>query len=718
MLNISQIEKELKSTEKINQEIAFDILQSLCFLASTEPDNNQIQLLLLRVLDRKEEFSGFLEVINGLIQHFGLYPYLDISLLTTKEAIIREIHRPALLNNDIESQDFSNEGVVFHRVQYEVFQHLMNGENVILSAPTSFGKSALIDSLVESKKFQNIIIVVPTIALIDETRRRIFGLNCGYKIITHASQHLEEKNIFILTQERVVDFPNLPNFDIFIIDEFYKLDPRKEEGERAMTLNHAFYKLHKKSKQFYLLGPNIENISEALPEKVNCRFIRTDYATVVTELIRVKTKKKNASNKLIELCNNIQDSTLIYCASPNRAREIANLLIENLTWKGEGLQEASEWVAEHYHEDWTFVKGLKYGIGIHHGKIPRALAHLCIKGFNEGKLPFLICTSTLIEGVNTKAKNVIILDNKIASQKYDFFTFNNIKGRSGRMFKHFIGKVYLFNDPPQESLPLIEMPLFAQNPKNTTESLIIQLDKDDMTDDSWKRVEKYYSEDFLSLETIKSNAGIEPELQVKLAKFLLNNAKIVSSLAWEGYPEYSQLELLCQIIWEFFKKGDPNKLIFTFRVLAFKINQLRNNSISQIILSDLNRYQNQKSTDEIIECVLDFIRNWAQFHFPRLAMAVCRIQNDVANKLGLEKADYSFYCGQVENLFLDPALIALDEYGLPLPLAERLSDRLETESMDIAMDSLLRLDLSELDLSSFEKSLLEDVIKYIDQSRI
>lgn len=713
MLNISQIEKELKSTEKINQDIAFYILQSLCFLASTEPDNNQVQQLLLRVLDKKEEFSGFLEVINSLIQHFGLYPYLDTNLLTAKDAIIREIHRPALLNNHGENQDFSNEGIVFHRIQYEVFQYLMNGENIILSAPTSFGKSALIDSLVESKKFQNIIIVVPTIALMDETRRRIFRLNCGYKIITHISQKLKEKNIFILTQERVVDFPELPSFDIFIIDEFYKLDPRKEEGERAMTLNHAFYKLYKKSKQFYLLGPNIENISGTLPEKVNCRFIRTDYATVVTEMIPINATKKNMNEKLIELCNTIQDSTLIYCSSPNRAREIANILINTLTWKGEGLQEASDWIAEHYHQDWTFVKGLRHGIGIHHGKIPRALAHLCIKGFNEGKLPFLICTSTLIEGVNTKAKNVIILDNKIATKKYDFFTFNNIKGRSGRMFRHFVGKVYLFNDPPQDSLPLIEMPLFTQDSQNTTESLIIQLDKDDMKYESWARVEKYYAEEFLGLETIKSNAGIEPESQVELAKFLLKNIEITSYLAWEGHPKYEQLQILCEVIWQFFVKNNQFHEVKSGKQLTFMLNRLRLKSIKEIISQEI--IHNKPSPADIsIEKTLGFIRHWAQFHFPRLAMTVCRIQNDVANKLNLVKADYSFYCGQVENLFLDSALIALDEYGLPLPLAEKLSNKLETESIDVAIDSLSRLDLSELDLNSFETSLLEDVKKYIN----
>ena len=30
----------------------------------------------------------------------------------------------------------------------------------------------------------------------------------------------------------------------------------------------------------------------------------------------------------------------------------------------------------------------------------------------------MVCTSTLIEGVNTKAKNVIVYDNKIAKKKF------------------------------------------------------------------------------------------------------------------------------------------------------------------------------------------------------------------------------------------------------------------------------------------------------------
>ena len=63
-------------------------------------------------------------------------------------------------------------------------------------------------------------------------------------------------------------------------------------------------------------------------------------------------------------------------------------------------------------------------------------------------LPILICTSTLIEGVNTAAKSVLIYDKAIANRNYDFFTFSNIRGRAGRLGQHHVGKVYLSTDLP------------------------------------------------------------------------------------------------------------------------------------------------------------------------------------------------------------------------------------------------------------------------------
>ncbi|HDR1924048.1 TPA: DEAD/DEAH box helicase [Pasteurella multocida] len=712
MLTTYEIENKLKSKDKLSQDDSFLILQSICALVNSVKDDekNKIQQLLLRVLDRKDEFVHLAEIINDLIRHFGLYPYLDTDLLTIKDAIARELHKPALLNNQT-IPELNDEGIVFHRLQAEVYQYLMNGENVILSAPTSFGKSALIDSLIESNKFNNIIIVVPTIALIDETRRRLFVLHSGHKIITHASQELRDRNIFILTQERAVEFPYLPEFDLFILDEFYKLDPR-EDSDRAMVLNHAFYKLYKRSKQFYLLGPNIQNIPEGLPERFNCKFIKTDYSTVVTDLITVKTKDDTYQD-LIELCNKIQGSTLIFCSSPKKARVITQLLVDNYSQHDVGLPEAAEWIAQKYHPEWTLVKGLRNGIGMHHGRIPRAIAHICVKGFNEEKLPFLVCTSTLIEGVNTKAKNIIIFDNKIASKKYDFFTFNNIRGRSGRMFQHFIGHVYLFNEPPQETLPIVDIPVFSQD-ENTNESLLIQLDAEDINSESWERVKKYHEQDIISLDVLRSNSGIEPNIQLNLANHLLNNPNILSEISWNNYPEYQQLLKLCSLIWDFLIEGNQFYHIKSGRQLAFKINQLRNCSIEEIIEAEINNTRYPKTPDDAVENTLNFVRQWAQFYFPRFAMAVCRIQNAIADKLGIEKADYSFFCGQVENLFLDPALVALDEYGMPLALAQKLEEKIDSKgSLDLAIKNLSTLNIEDLQLSYFEKEILGDVIKSI-----
>ena len=235
-----------------------------------------------------------------------------------------------------------------------------------------------------------------------------------------------------------------------MIDEFYKLQPRPEDRDRSLVLNAAFYHLYKTGAQFYLLGPNIENISE-LPEQMNCRFIKTDFKTVASEVRHIKLAKGEDFNELVNLCHNLKEPTLIYCSSPARTRNVARALLES----GVGnevvqLQSAVEWVGREYHPDWLFGKVLAQGIGLHHGKLPLTLSQYVVKAFNGGNVRFLVCTSTLIEGVNTKAKNVIVFDNKVARRKFDYFTYNNILGRSGRMFEHFVGHVYVFKEPPAQ----------------------------------------------------------------------------------------------------------------------------------------------------------------------------------------------------------------------------------------------------------------------------
>ncbi|MBF4269431.1 hypothetical protein EAY71_21425, partial [Vibrio anguillarum] len=80
----------------------------------------------------------------------------------------------------------------------------------------------------------------------------------------------------------------------------------------------------------------------------------------------------------------------------------------------------------------------------------RSLTQIQVRLFEEPEgLTNLVSTSSIIEGVNTSAENVIIWKNKNGKSKLNDFTYKNIIGRGGRMFKHFIGQIYILDKPPQ-----------------------------------------------------------------------------------------------------------------------------------------------------------------------------------------------------------------------------------------------------------------------------
>ncbi|WP_133513388.1 DEAD/DEAH box helicase, partial [Candidatus Thiosymbion oneisti] len=179
---------------------------------NSSPNDTAVQELVLRALEHKALFGESSVLIDALVRETGLFPYMDEESLSIKDQIAYEYHKPLNMERD---------GIVFHRVQGKVYRLLLSGKNVILSAPTSFGKSLIIDALIATGNYQNIVIVVPTIALIDETRRRFAKFRDNFKIITHHSQEPGERNIYTFTQERVVDYEQFPDIDLFVIDEFY-----------------------------------------------------------------------------------------------------------------------------------------------------------------------------------------------------------------------------------------------------------------------------------------------------------------------------------------------------------------------------------------------------------------------------------------------------------------------------------------------------------------
>lgn len=666
--------------------------------------------LLLRALEYRKLFGDSQSILDSLTRSVGLFPYLNPATLDISDLLAYEFHRPFGMDDS---------DVVFHRIQREVYSELMDGNNVVLSAPTSFGKSLIIDAIAASEKFKKIVIVVPTIALIDETRRRLTRLHDNYKIITHPNQRPGEKSIYVLTQERVVDGLDLEGIDFFVIDEFYKLHPSSND-QRIAILNHAFYKLINTDAQFYMLGPNIQGIPDGFREKYDCRYIHTDYRTVASETVRIPAKgKQEALDALIKLNKSLDEPTLIYCSSPARVRIVVKALLD----AGIGNKEAStspavEWISANYHPAWLFARSLERGITYHHGRLPRALSELAVRMFNDEAAKILVCTSTLIEGVNTKAKNVIVFDNKIAGREFDFFTFNNIVGRSGRMFQHFIGRIFLFHDAPRAQLPMIDIPAYTQS-EDAPEMFLLQMQESELSPRSRERLTPVLKQEVLPLALMRENHGIEPSHQIDLAEDILSDLNKWSNLLrWHGMPTYDNLSVACDLIHRYFVRS--NKLLYgvsSGKQLTYLMNRfLRERTVRAVIEQELsrNKHYDIDEIDNIVEAVLEFVRHWSAYNFPRYLRALDLIQKYIFQKNNLPHGDYTMIATQIENFFLDPAVCALDEYGIPIETGRKIEAALSPDGdLDIALKRLRTIDLSALDLTPFERQLIRDAMSDI-----
>ena len=710
-LTATEIRSLLAGPPAMLRDSAFDVLTGISALGASDTEKTSRELLI-RALDRRDVIDGATPLLTALVRQHGLFPYLpDPDRLGTADRIAYEIHRP-----------IGTDDLVFHAKQAEVYRLLADGHNVVLSAPTSFGKSLIIDAIIATGIHRTIVLIVPTIALIDETRRRLSRrFRSQYKIITHPAQPPAERNIYVLTQERLLDIPNsqFPHVSFFVIDEFYKLDSAHDE-ERMVLLNHAFRRLHATGAQFYLLGPNIDGLAKGVHDKLQFQFISTDFQTVTLDTEFQDVGKHSLQEAVANRCRTLRGPTLLYVRSPNRAREVARWLLDaGLGQRDRDLDDAADWVAGTYHPQWMVARALRNGIGVHHGKMPRALAHHIVRLFNNGRLPWLIVTSTLIEGVNTIAENVIIVDNKVATRNLDFFTYSNIRGRSGRMFKHFVGKVIVYGEPPADEKKTVDIPAYSQR-SGTPTSLLIQLPWNELTQASRDRLEPLYRQQAVTIDTIREATGVDPQKIVDVASMLHENPAAWSArLTWSGRPTYDQLKTACRFVYQL-SGGRSRNGVSSADQLAMRIDLIRRHQgrirpLAEAQMQfDAQRLSKEASADQAVENVLDFIRGWPGHQFPRLLIVLQAITEDVFRRHSLPAGDYRHYAAVAEALFRQPILTTLEEYGLPAPLTARLLRFLSSsgqtgDQVDEVLENLRHLPVI-AGLSRFESDMLRDTI--------
>jgi len=204
-----------------------------------------------------------------------------------------------------------------------------------------------------------------------------------------------------------------------------------------------------KDNEFDFLDYNAIEIVDKVYEEIKGK------QSYIVDGITIETGNKTASAKIANIIialSTSTENTIVYCGQRAKTESYAKEIINNQTVatriqslsKNAPPQVYNDFI-QHlervFGKDWIVLRALKCGIGIHHGFIPKYIQKEIISLFNNGVLVALFSTTTITEGVNTTAKNIVITSAKKGTKPLKQFDAKNIAGRAGRFHKHYVGRV-------------------------------------------------------------------------------------------------------------------------------------------------------------------------------------------------------------------------------------------------------------------------------------
>lgn len=192
--------------------------------------------------------------------------------------------------------------------------------------------------------------------------------------------------------------------------------------------------------------------------------------------------------------------SLVYGTGPADAEKVASQIASDIPpVKNQRLQELSKFVTQHVHAKYSLVNHVLRGVGFHYGKMPSLLREALEQAFQAGDLKYLVCTTTLFQGVNLPARNVFIdTPTRGRNDKLDAASLWNFAGRAGRLGKEIVGNVFLVDYDKWDSKPFTVKARFAIAPSFKR---VVSANASQIT--SWlkREVPKESSESIATLET-------------------------------------------------------------------------------------------------------------------------------------------------------------------------------------------------------------------------
>lgn len=376
-----------------------------------------------------------------------------------------------------------SEGVFFTDTQYKLFSELSTAREFSFSGPTSMGKSfiikAFIRKVVQNKPPENLVVLVPTRALISqfalELKRDLGILLEQYKYRVATNSNISEFSteeafnyILVLTPERLISYISQENppLGFLFVDEAHKI--AQNEDSRSITTYTSIEKTLKKHPniKLYFASPNVSNPEVFLKIFRNTQgrnYFKTDETPVAqnlyftdldngefsyfsnNEFIKIQIPFPDNAKTVNDILSYLgKRSNLVYCNTRSRTIEYAKSFADtiNLEEGSKALNKASRIIREHIHPDYYLAEVIKKGVAYHFGNMPQLIRNLVEDLYQKGEIRFVFCTSTLLEGVNMPTQNLFILNNKKSTKTLKPIDFWNLAGRAGRLAKELQGNVF------------------------------------------------------------------------------------------------------------------------------------------------------------------------------------------------------------------------------------------------------------------------------------
>lgn len=390
-------------------------------------------------------------------------------------------------------QNFSDETeVYFTKFQAKLWDSLVSLNNIAISAPTSAGKSFIIKkyiSEVVDKTNKSIIYVVPTKALINQVSNDIKYLlgDKSHVFTTYREVDESKPSIFVLTPERTLKIFQDNNFkepSLVFLDEAHNIEDRS----RGSVFENSLYRMINKwpACQFVVAGPFIEKLAQSINSIADIELIdHKSFSSPVFQLkvaLTLSPRNKKAGYKIASPTGNIlkgeidlksalyskaknnkgdalaaimalfdpNDHNIIY--APRRysaekwAQKVAPIIGSNNPHIVEGadqkVKDLIEFLADEVHPKYSLIRTLRLGVAYHHAGLPDIARQEIEELYSKSLIKNIVCTSTLVQGVNLPADRLIVINPKVDKVEMSNFEFFNLIGRAGRVSTKLYGEVY------------------------------------------------------------------------------------------------------------------------------------------------------------------------------------------------------------------------------------------------------------------------------------